>query len=193
MRPNRPGAVRETATALGNAAAEDIEAFRALFLERRALESTEGDLQRQESIRREMAGLAPAVQRHLEALGSALVVVDDPSAPARASRQPLPLTYVAAFGAREDYEAHAESLAGALETAAHRFRSGEGGAERLHRRRRRRTSHRQRTLRRASLWVLLGLTVVAFYVAGLRAFGDWGGPPDSAAPLEVAPRGAAGG
>ncbi|TAK73527.1 MAG: hypothetical protein EPO16_12435 [Dehalococcoidia bacterium] len=36
----------------------------------------------------------------------------------------MPLTYIAASGAREDYESHVESLAGALEMAAHRFRSG---------------------------------------------------------------------
>ncbi len=194
MRPNRPGAARETATALGIAAAEDIEVFRSLFLERCALEATESDLPRQDSIRREMAGLAPAVQRHLEALGSALVAVDDPSTPGHTGRQPVPLTYVAAFGAREDYEPHAESLAGALETAALHFRSGEGGAERLRRRRRRHTSHRQRLLRRVSLWALLGLTVLAFYVAGLRAFGDWGGgPPDSVSPVQIVPRGSGGG
>lgn len=48
----------------------------------------------------------------------------------RAQRQPLPLTYIAAFGAREDYQPHAEGLAATLETVASRFRSGEGGEER---------------------------------------------------------------
>lgn len=195
MRPNRPGAARETAAALGIGAAEDIETFRSLFLERRALEAADNDTERQEAIRREMARLAPVVQRHLEALGGALVAVEDPSAVGRAQRQPLPLTYVAAFGAREDYEPHAESLAGALETAANHFRSGEGGEERLRRRRRNHMSHRQRLLRRASLWALLVLGVLAFYAAGLRTLGDWGseGPSESRPSIDGAPQGGAAG
>lgn len=185
MRPNRSGAARDTAAALGIAAAGEIETFRSLFLERRALEAASADTARQEAIRREMARLAPAVQRHLETLGGALVAPEDPSAVGRAQRQPLPLAYIAAFGAREDYEPHAESLAGALETAAGRYRSGEGGEERLRRRRRRHTSHRQRLVRRALLWSLIVLGVLAFYAAGLRAFGDWG-PEGSVGPRPAA-------
>ncbi len=191
MRPHRPGGARETAATLGIAAAEDIEAFRSLFLERCALEATAGEADRQEAIRREMARLAPTVQRHLAVLGGALVAIEDPAGLGHGQRQPLPLTYVAAFGVREDYEPHAESLAGALETAAARFRSGDGSAERLRRRRKRHTGHRQRLLRRVSLWALLGLAVLAFYAAGLRAFGDWGdsGPTESRSSIEVAPVG----
>lgn len=186
---SRPGATRETAASLGIAAAEDIDEFRALFVERHGLEVAGQDAERQTAIRREMIRLAPAVQRHLEALGGALVAVEDGTTP---NRQPLPLTYVAAFGAREDYEPHAEALSGALQTAAERFRSGEGGEERLRRRRHRRTNHRSRRARRAALWAALGVAVLVFYVAGLRAFGDWGGlpdpkTPDSGVPVSIAP------
>jgi len=185
----RPGATRETAATLGIAAAEDIDEFRALFAERHALEVAGQDTDRQAAIRREMIRLAPAVQRHLEVLGGALVSVDDGTAPAR---QPLPLTYVAAFGAREDYEPHVETLTGALQTAAERFRAGEGGDERMRRRRHRRANHRQRLVKRAALWAALGVAVLIFYVAGLRAFGDWGGLPDpkgadSGAPVSLVP------
>ena len=190
MTPDRTNSARETAATLGIAAAEDIEAFRSLFLERRALETVGDDSGRQDAIRREMVRLAPAVQRHLEVLGGALVAVDDQTAIGRAQRQPLPLTYVAAFGAREDYEPHAESFVGALDTAAARFRAGEGGEERLRRRRRRRTGRRQRLLRRASLWTLLVLGVLVFYLAGLRALGDWGDedPAGSRSSTGVAPQ-----
>lgn len=185
MSPNRPGASRDTAATLGIGAAEDIEAFRSLFMERSALEAHGGDPAREDAIRRELVRLAPAVQRHLEALGGALVGIDDPSATSRAQRQPLPLTYVAAFGAPEDYQPHAEALAGALDTAAGRFRSGEGGEERLRRRRRHHTSHRQRLLQRTALWLTLSVAVAGFYVAGLRALGDWGTAEPGKAPSAI--------
>ncbi len=188
MRSDRTGVARETAVTLGIAAAEDIEAFRSLFLERCALEAAGDGVERQDAIRREMARLAPAVQRHLEALGGALVAVEDPSAVGRAQRQPLPLTYIAAFGAREDYQPHAEGLAATLETVASRFRFGEGGEERLRRRRRSHTSRRERQVRRAALWALIATGVLAFYAVGLRAFGDWGaeGAPGSQPVVDTA-------
>jgi hypothetical protein len=184
--PARPGGAHETAASLGEAAAADLDEFRTLFVERRALEATpEADSTRLDAVRREMARLAPAVQRHLETLGGALVTFEDTSPGPRTRRDPLPLTYVAAFGARDDYEPHADSLAGALETAAARYRSGEGGEERLARRRRRRhSSHRARLAKRVALWGVVGLLALTFYAVGLKQFGSWA-PGTSAVPVAV--------
>lgn len=185
------GSSRETAASLSAAAAEELDEFRELFVERQALESsTEPDAPRLRDVQRRLGSLAPAVQRHLETLGGALVAFEDTRASGRTRRDPLPLTYIAAFGGAEDYAAHGESLVGALETAAERYRSGEGGEERLERRRRRRRSSRKsRLMRRVLTWGAVAALALTFYVVGLMTLGDWspGGAPDPVPPVEASP------
>ncbi|TAJ21633.1 MAG: hypothetical protein EPO65_01180 [Dehalococcoidia bacterium] len=185
------GSARETAASLSEAAAEELDEFRDLFVERQALESSaEYDSARLSDVRRRLGSLAPAVQRHLETLGGALVAFEDARVSGRTRRDPLPLTYIAAFGGPEDYAAHGESLVGALETAAERYRSGEGGEERLERRRRRRRSSRSsRAMRRVLVWGAVAVLALTFYVVGLMTLGDWspGGAPDPVPPVEASP------
>lgn len=185
------GSSRETAASLSEAAAEELDEFRTLFVERRMLETTpDADAARLGEVRRRMGNLAPAVQRHLETLGGALVAFEDSRASGRTRRDPLPLTYVAAFGGPDDYEVHGDSLVGALETAAAQYRSGEGGEERLQRRRRRRrSSRRSHLMRRVVVWSAIAALSLTFYVAGLMTFGDWspGGAPDPVPAVEASP------
>ncbi len=185
------GSPRETAASLGEAAAEELDEFRALFIERRALEATpDADAARLSDVRQRMGNLAPAVQRHLETLGGALVAFEDARASGRTRRDPLPLTYVAAYGGADDYAVHGDSLVGALETAAGQYRAGEGGEERLaRRRRRRRSSHRSRVMRRVVMWSAVAVLALTFYVAGLMTLGDWspGGGPDPVPAPEASP------
>lgn len=185
------GSSRETAASLGEAAAEELDEFRTLFTERRALEAVpDADAERLAEVRRRMGNLAPAVQRHLETLGGALVAFEDARASGRTRRDPLPLTYVAAFGGADDYAVHGDSLVGALETAAGQYRAGEGGEERLERRRRRRrSSRRSRAMRRVVVWSGVAVLALTFYVVGLMTLGDWapGGAPDPVPSVEASP------
>jgi hypothetical protein len=157
-RPNRPSPAR---------AADEIAAFTRLFEERRAAEA-EGE-ERGTVNAREMDLIAHAIQRHLEYIGrSWLEEAGDHG-------RPESLVALLAFGARPDYERHADQAIAQLREAEALYRTGDIDAAPMPSgRRRRRSRVRHSTRGRRFRIAALIIAVFAMWGIVLAACGSWG-------------------